>query len=134
MKMKKNLLLVMGAAMMLVFGISSCSSSDDEIDLSNSTESYLQETQCYTIRINGNDENGIVSGSIIKKPEESCFTGSCVILFNKSDLSGQTVDSGDEINVMIQSFNEVPVEGYTTGETHFYYCKINYVNSGSYIT
>ena len=33
MKMKKNLLLVMGAAMMLVFGISSCSSSDDEIDL-----------------------------------------------------------------------------------------------------
>ena len=65
--MKKNLLLVMGAAMMLVFGISSCSSSDDEIDLSNSTESYLQETQCYTIRINGNDENGIVSGSIIKK-------------------------------------------------------------------
>ena len=128
--MKKELLILIGVLLIIIS--TGCSKDDDSKNLSNNTESYfskVQDTQCYTIRINGIDENGIVSGSIINKPEESCFTGYCVILFDKSDLLGQTIDSGDEINVMILSFKEVPVEGYTTGETHFYYCKVNIFKS-----
>ena len=124
--MNKELLILIGVLLIII------STGCTKDDLSNNTESYfskVQDTQCYTIRINGIDENGIVSGSIINKPEESCFTGYCVILFDKSDLLGQTIDSGDEINVMILSFKEVPVEGYTTGETHFYYCKVNIFKS-----
>lgn len=129
--MKKKLFMMMCCLLMIISA--GCGNDDDSNDLSNNMESYIspkvQDTQCYTIRINGIDENGIVSGSIINKPEESCFTGYCVILFDKSDLLGQTIDSGDEINVMILSFKEVPVEGYTTGETHFYYCKVNIFKS-----
>ena len=68
---------------LLITGLAGCSKDDDSKNLSNNTESYfskVQDTQCYTIRINGIDENGIVSGSIINKPEESCFTGYCVVL------------------------------------------------------
>lgn len=85
----------------------------------------VQDTQCYTIRINGIDEDGIVSGSIINKPEESSLSGHCIILFEKTDLSGLNVENNDEIDVKILSFKEASVEGFTTGETHFYYCKIN---------
>ena len=114
--MKKNLFFLL--SFLLIIITAGCS-NDDSIDL----------TQCYTIHINGIDENGIVSGSVINKPEESNFIGYCVILFDKSDLLSRTVDSGDEINVKILSFKEVPVEGYTTGETHFYYCKVNIFKS-----
>ena len=120
--MKKNLFFLLSFLLMIVSaGCSNDDSIDDSVDL----------TQCYTIHINGIDENGIVSGSVINKPDESIFLGYGYIgiQFDKSDLLDQTVDSGDEINVMILSFKEVPVEGYTTGETHFYYCKVNIFKS-----
>ena len=113
----------------LLIIISAGCSNDNSIDLNNNTESYIspkvQDTQCYTIRINGIDEDGIVSGSIINKPEESSLTGHCNIIFEKSDLSSLNVDNNDEIDVKILSFKEASVEGFTTGETHFYYCKVN---------
>ena len=70
--MKKKLLLIL--SFLLIIITVGCS-NDDSVDLSN--------TQCYTIRINGIDENGIVSGSIINKPDESNFIGYCVVLFDK---------------------------------------------------
>lgn len=117
--MKKNLFFLLSFLLMIVSaGCSNDDSIDDSVDL----------TQCYTIHINGIDENGIVSGSVINKPEESNFIGDCVILFDKSDLLSKTVDSGDEIYVKILSFKEVPVVGPSTYETHFYRCKVHYVN------
>ena len=124
--MKKFLLILKCLGLIVI--LAGCS-NDNSIDFNNNTESYIppkvQYTQCYTIRINGIDEDGIVSGSIINKPEKSSLTGHCIIIFEKSDLSGLNVDNNDEIDVKILSFKKASVEGFTTGETHFYYCKVN---------
>lgn len=106
--------------MIVSAGCSNDDSIDDSVDL----------TQCYTIHINGIDENGIVSGSVINKPDESIFLGYGYIgiQFDKSDLLGQTVDSGDEINIKIISFKKILPEGHTHSGINLYYCKVHYVN------
>ena len=73
MKMKKNLLLVMGAAMMLVFGISSCSSSDDEIsERSNDEVSETNDTLTLTAHLGFQDESG-VEKYVFKEGENIVF-------------------------------------------------------------
>lgn len=84
-----------------------------------------QKAGCYTIRINGIDSQGTVSGSIINMPEESFFIGHSIILFDRNDLQELNVSDGDILDVIILSSKEVPVEGFTTGETYFYDCKVN---------
>lgn len=119
--MKKNLFFLLSFLLMIVSaGCSNDDSIDDSVDL----------TQCYTIHINGIDENGIVSGSVINKPDESIFLGYGYIgiRFDKSDLLGQTVDSGDEINIKIISFKKILPEGHTHSGINLYYCKVHYVN------
>ena len=118
--MKKKLLILLSFLLII---ISVGCNKDDSID--NSTD--VSNTQCYTIRINGTDENGIVSGSVINKPDESIFLGYGYIgiQFDKSDLLGQTVDSGDEINVKILSFKKILPEGHTHSGINLYYCKIH---------
>lgn len=114
--MKKNLLFLL--SFLLIIITVDCS-NDDSVDLSN--------TQCYTIRINGIDENGIVSGNVINKPDDSIFLGYGYIgiQFDKSDLLGQTVDSGDEINIKILSFKKIIPEGHTHSGINLYYCKVH---------
>ena len=71
--MKKNLLLVMGAAMMLVFGISSCSSSDDEIsERSNDEVSETNDTLTLTAHLGFQDESG-VEKYVFKEGENIVF-------------------------------------------------------------
>ena len=73
MKMKKNLLLVMGAAMMLTFGISSCSSSDDEIsERSNDEVSETVDTLTLTAHLGFQDESG-VEKYVFKEGENIVF-------------------------------------------------------------
>ena len=82
--------------------------------------------QCFTIRINGISTPNIVSGTVITLPEDATFTGHSIVLFDNTDLPGLNVSHGDELDIMILSYKEVPVDGYTTGETNYYYCKVNY--------
>ena len=64
--MKKNLLLVMGAAVMLAFGISSCSSDDDDNNIRNEDLSYLQDKTWFF-------KNQHSVGSIIDESINYCF-------------------------------------------------------------
>lgn len=94
-----------------VICLTACSSNDDS-----------QSSSCYTIRISGVDERNIVYGGIINKPDDSVFTGYS-ILFDRSDLFDINIFSGDEIDIKILSYQEIPVVGHTTGMA-YYFCKV----------
>jgi len=110
-----KLIILLPLLLAMMLGVTGCSSDDEE---------KTQDTQCYTIRINGTDGKNIVSGSLVNKPEKSQFIGHTVILFDESDLLGLNITPNDELDVMILSSNAVQVEGFNTGGTDFYFCKV----------
>ena len=118
---------------LLILGLFCACSSSDEIDIRssddstdcNSNEEMIQDGQCYTIHINGIDEHGVVSGSLINKPQETTFNGHTIVLFDISDLPDLNISSGDEVDIKILSYKEIPTKGFTSGETYYYYCKVS---------
>lgn len=108
-----NILLFMGM-------FCACSNSDE------SSDDYTgYDGQCYTIRINRIDEYGVVSGNLINKPQETTFIGYTNVLFDISDLSSIDISSGDEVDIKILSYKLIIPNGYSTGQTCYYYCKVN---------
>ena len=72
MKMKKNLLLVMGAAMVLAIGISCCSSDDEISERSNDEVSETNDTLTLTAHLGFQDESG-VEKYVFKEGENIVF-------------------------------------------------------------
>ena len=70
--MKKNLLLVMGAAMVLAIGISCCSSDDEISERSNDEVSEANDTLTLTAHLGFQDESG-VEKYVFKEGENIVF-------------------------------------------------------------
>ena len=114
--MKRNrimFMLPMLLALMLVF--MGCGSDEESV----------RDSQCYTIRINGIDDKGIVSSSVINMPDNAPFVGYTVFLFDKTDLPNMEIVKDVEIDLILVSYKETPVAGFSTGETHFFFCNVN---------
>ena len=109
--MKKiSILLILPMLLFMMLGVIGCSSDDNE--------------QCYTININGIDENDVVSGNIVSSPENSLLSNGCIVLFDKSDLTRTEISKGDQIDIIILSYKDVSIEGHQTGLKHYYWCEV----------
>ena len=107
------ILLILPMLLFMMLGVIGCSSDDNE-----------HNEQCYTIHINGIDENDVVSGNIVSSPENSPLSNGGIVLFNKSDLTRLYISKGDQLDIIILSYKEVSIEGHQTGIKHFYWCKV----------
>ncbi|MBQ6062055.1 MAG: hypothetical protein IJK87_00305 [Prevotella sp.] len=107
-----SILLIVPMLMFMMLGVIGCSNEDENV-------------QCYTVTINGMDENDIVSGNIVHSPENSpFFKGGSIVFFDKSDLTRKEISKGDQIDIIILSYKNVSIEGHQTGIRHFYRCEV----------
>ena len=117
--MKKNLLLVMSAAMMLTIGISSCSSSDDDdVDKQQSAENKTDEpqsdceasvsTDVYRIEYSLKNENGDRT-TIFKEGENIVFD---VTIHNTTQYK---LSLADERDFLMGSMSVFSIDGEYVG-------------------
>ena len=110
--MKRISFLLIVPLLFTMLGVIGCSNEDENV-------------QCYTITINGMDENDIVSGNIVHSPKNSPLSeGYSIVLFDKSDLTRMEISKGDLIDIIILSYKNISIEGHQTGIRHFYWCEV----------
>jgi hypothetical protein len=115
--MKIKLIMNFFALLLLTTGILGCNESEDD--------GWVRDGRCYTVHVYNIDDQDIVHGKIINIPEGSNLWGECHVMFKKTDLQGQEIAVGNDYDIIISYYKEIPIEGFTTGETFYYNCIVD---------